>query len=139
MQSEYRQYHVLYMLDRHKPLLLSTCPSVLFQYGSILVRFNNFDWAMGFYWSYTPLLKPPILMHCKNRPMGQNMFVNLFLQSNEFCLLSQVNQILCLQYELTHVQRSARTMIAVQLGKPATSSPPNSCELYMYSGPHLCK
>ena len=29
---------------------------------SILVQFNNFDWAMGFGWSYMLLLKPFVLM-----------------------------------------------------------------------------
>ena len=32
--------------------------SVLF-----LVRFNNFALTMGFYWSYTLLLKSPLRMH----------------------------------------------------------------------------
>ena len=40
------------MLHRHKPLLLSTWPGVLF-----LVQFNNFDQTTDFYWSYTLLLK----------------------------------------------------------------------------------
>ena len=38
---------------RHKPLLLSMWPGVLF-----LVQFNNFDRTVGFYWSYMP----PVLM-----------------------------------------------------------------------------
>ena len=44
--------HVLCMLRRHKPLLLST-----FQH----IQFNNFDWTTSFYWSYMLLLKPPAL------------------------------------------------------------------------------
>ena len=41
----------------HKPLLLSTLLGVLF-----LVQFNNFDQTRNFYWSYTLLLKLPVLM-----------------------------------------------------------------------------
>ena len=46
------------MLRRHKLVLLSMRPSVLF-----LVHFNNFDWITGFYWNYTLLLMLPVLMH----------------------------------------------------------------------------
>ena len=28
-----------------------------------LVQFNNFDWTTGFYWSFTLLLKPPVVMY----------------------------------------------------------------------------
>jgi len=41
----------------HKPLLLSTLLGVLF-----LVQFNNFDQTRNIYWSYTLLLKLPVLM-----------------------------------------------------------------------------
>ena len=44
------------MLCRHKPLLLSMWPGVLF-----LVWFNSFDRTKGFYWSYTLLLSRPFL------------------------------------------------------------------------------
>ena len=44
-------------LRRHQPLLLSTC-RVFYLYE----QFDNFDRTMGFYWSYTLLLKPPVLM-----------------------------------------------------------------------------
>ena len=40
---------------RHKPLLLSM--------WLFIVRFDNFDHTRRFYWSYTLLLKPPVLMH----------------------------------------------------------------------------
>jgi len=42
------------MLRRHKLLFVT---GFLF-----LVWYNNFDQAMSFYWSYTLLLKPPILI-----------------------------------------------------------------------------
>ena len=56
---------LLHILHRHKPLLLSTWPSVLF-----LVQFNNFDRTTRFYLSYTLLLKPPVLMCSCQQPPG---------------------------------------------------------------------
>ena len=44
-------------IQTYKPLFLSTWLGVLF-----LVWFNNFNWTMGFYWSYTLLFKPLILI-----------------------------------------------------------------------------
>ena len=58
--------HVLCMLHRHKPLLLST-----FYY----TQFNNFDWTMGFYWSYTLSFKPPTLCTLE-------LYMNVFIASN---------------------------------------------------------
>ena len=52
------------MLCRHKPLLLSTWPVVLF-----LVQFNNFDWNTNFYGNYMLLFKPPILMRSCGSPI----------------------------------------------------------------------
>ena len=44
-------------MRKYKSLLLSMRQGVLF-----LVRFNNFDRTVGFYWSYTLLLEPTVLM-----------------------------------------------------------------------------
>ena len=41
--------------------LLTYCLSRSVRYILFLVRFNNFDQTTGFYWSYTLLLKPPVL------------------------------------------------------------------------------
>ena len=63
--------------SRQKSLLLSVWLGVLF-----LVRFNNFDRTTGFYWNYTLLLKPPILMRscCVHLVLCE-----LFYTSCKFC------------------------------------------------------
>ena len=45
-------------IDINHALLLRTWLGAEF-----VVRFNNFALTAGFYWSYTLLLKPPVLMH----------------------------------------------------------------------------
>ena len=57
-QLEFTKNSNTYCSCRHKLLLLSMWLIVLF-----LVRFNNFDQTTSFYWTYTFLLNPPILMH----------------------------------------------------------------------------
>ena len=61
---------------RHKPLLLSTWPGVVF-----LARFNNFAQTTGFCWSYTLLLKLPVLMRSCIQHIGQS-----YLRVNEFLI-----------------------------------------------------
>ena len=63
--------------SRQKSLLLSVWLGVLF-----LVQFNNFDRTTGFYWNYTLLLKPPILMRscCVHLVLCE-----LFYTSCKFC------------------------------------------------------
>ena len=56
---------------------------------SIFVWFNNFDWTLSFYWSYTLLLKLPVLMHSnKDKPYyGNNSFLgrNLWFRGCSNC------------------------------------------------------
>ena len=71
------------MPHRHKALLLSMWPAVLF-----LVWFNNFDWITGFYWSYTLLLRQLILTHscftvCTENWMHIRLNYNWFLPAVE--------------------------------------------------------
>ena len=118
--------------------------SVLF-----LVRFNNFDRTMGFYWSYTLLLKPPVLMYScwYHQVVGSSLNLHVIVRfANSLstkwirlCLTRSINGFIATKTDShvlwflqkpptdVHCQFSSDSLPAVRLGKlwwmkPALSS-----------------
>jgi len=112
------------MLCRNKALLLSTWPGVLF-----LVRFNNFDWTTGFYWSTHSYSSHPFF--CAHLNLATIKFRSVLWVSSacyECTFNARAPQCVYTLLELSmlwvHIQRQSSTVCILSFLSHCHKSPP---------------